>query len=164
MADLAPSLTDEFTDYMLMWSKRYLQRVRANIHTIAQLRSEIAELDEMVDGVRGVDYSADHVSGTASDDGLVNAIARRDSLKAEYRAELDACLTLKADAHRALSNVRQPWRSVLTYRYVEGMSWVDVAEAAGYSEDHCKRDLHDNGLVELFPHIPHEYDELPEAV
>lgn len=162
MVGIEPGLTDEFADYMRMWSKRYLQRVRATIHTIAQLRSEIAELDEMVDGVKAVDYSADRVTQSASGDGMVNAIARRDSLRAEYEAELASCLNLKADAHRALANVRQPWRSVLTYRYVEGMAWADVAANVGYSEAHCKADMHDNGLLELYQFVPH--DEIPEAM
>lgn len=162
MDELQPILTEEFSSYMRGWSKRYLQRVRATIHTIAQLESEIAELDAMMDGVNGVDYSRDKVSGTAGDDAMANAIARRDSLRAELDEELGACLQAKADAHAALRNVRQPWRSVLVYRYVEGMAWADVAAHAGYSEAHCKGDLHDNGLLELYQFVPH--DELPEAI
>ena len=162
MVDLEPKLTEEFADYMRGWSKRYLQRVRSTIHAIAQLASEIDELGQMMDGVKGVDYSRDRVSAPASDDGMVNAIARMDSLRAEYRDELDAHLQVKADAHAALRKVRQPWRSVLTYRYLEGMAWADVADRAGYSEVHCKSDLHDNGLLELYQYIPHS--ELPEAM
>lgn len=162
MVDIEPSLTEEFADYMRSWSRRYLQRVRSTIHTIAQLESEISELESMMDGVRGIDYSRDKVNSAANDDGMVNAIARMESLKAEYKDELDAHLQVKADAHAALRNVRQPWRSVLTYRYLEGMPWADVADRAGYSEVHCRTDLHDNGLLELYAFIPH--DELPEAM
>ena len=168
MVDIEPGLTDEFADYMRMWSKRYLQRVRATIHTIGQLRSEIAELDEMVDGISAIDYSADHVSGTADDDAMANAIVRRDSLKAELQSELDACLNFKADAHRALSKVRQPWRAVLTYRYVEGKAWADVTkqlngmEGNHYAEVYVRKEMHDNGLLELYQFVPH--DEIPEAI
>lgn len=162
MDDFGPDLTDEFADYMRGWSKRYLQRVRSSIHTVAQLESEMAELDEMMDGIRGVDYSREKVSAPANDDGMVNAISRMESLKAEYRDELDAHLQVKADAHAALRNVRQPWRSVLTYRYLHGMPWADVAASVGYSEVHCKGELHSNGLLELYAFIPH--DELPDAM
>ena|GEM_PF-951731 len=155
-------LTDEFAQYMRMVSRRYLQRVRAAIHTIEMLRSEIAELDQMMDGVKGVDYTRDRVSAPANDDGMVNAIARAESLRAEYRDELAEHLQAKADAHAALAHVRQPWRAVLTYRYLEGLAWADVAAKAGYSEAYCRGELHDNGLLELYAHVPH--DELPEAM
>lgn len=166
-ADLEPILTDEFADYMRSRSKRYLQRVRATIHTIAMIRSEIAELESMMDGVKAVDYSRDKVSAPATDDGMVNAIARMESLKAEYADELDAHLQVKADAHAALKNVRQPWRAVLTYRYLEGLPWADVtaklkADGQAYAEDYVRKELHDNGLLELYAHIPH--DELPDAI
>lgn len=155
-------LTDEFAEYMRMVSKRYLQRVRSTIHTVAMLESELAELDGMMDGLKAVDYSRDRVSAPATDDGMVNAIARMESLRAEYRDELDGHLQVKAGAHAALAHVRQPWRAVLTYRYLQGLAWADVAERAGYSEAYCKGELHDNGLLELYPYVPH--DELPEAM
>ena len=155
-------LTDEFAAYMRMVSKRYLQRVRSTIHTVAMLESELAELDGMMDGLKAVDYSRDRVSAPATDDGMVNAIARMESLRAEYRDELDGHLQVKAGAHAALAHVRQPWRAVLTYRYLQGLAWADVAERAGYSEAYCKGELHDNGLLELYPYVPH--DELPEAM
>ena len=162
MHDLEPMLTDEFADYMRERSKRYLQRVRSSIHTIAQLESEIAELGEMMDGLRAADPSRDRVSVPANDDAMVNAIARMESLRAEYRDELESHLQVKAAAHSALRNVRQPWRAVLTYRYLEGLAWADVAKSTGYSEAYCKGEVHANGLLELYAHIPH--DELPAAM
>ncbi len=154
----------DYIDYMRSWSKRYLGRVRATIHTVKMLRSEIAELESMFDGVGAVRYDRDNVRSTPDDDGMVRLIERKDSLIAEYRSELDANLQVQADAHRALRGVRQPWRAVLTYRYIEGLPWAEVAERVDYSEVHCKTDLHDNGLVELFAHIPHEFEELPQAI
>ena len=156
--------TEDYIAYMRMWSRRYMQRVRASVHTVAMLRSELEELADMAEGVRGIDYSADRVSASASDDGMVNAVARMDALRAEMSEELSACIQAVASAHSALANVRQPQRAVLTCRYIEGRPWADVADAVGYSVDYCKAELHDQGLVDLFPYIPHEYDELPEAL
>ena len=160
-------LTDEFAEYMRMVSKRYLQRVRSTIHTVAMLESELAELDGMMDGLKAVDYSRDRVSAPATDDGMVNAIARMESLRAEYRDELDGHLQVKAGAHAALAHVRQPWRAVLTYRYLQGLAWADVTarlaeQGERYAEVYVRKELHDNGLLELYPHIPH--DELPDAI
>lgn len=161
---IAESTENEFVRYMRDWSKRYLGRVRATVHTIAMVRAEMDGLAEQLDGVHGIDYAADKVSAAASDDAMVERIARYSELREELQEELDRNLQAQADAHRSLSHVRQPWRAVLTYRYLEGLPWVDVAGKVGYSVDHCKRDLHDNGLIELYPYIPHEYDELPDAL
>lgn len=160
--DLEPTLTNEFAEYMRECSKRYLQRVRLSIHTIVQLESEIAEFAGMMDGLKAADPSRDRVNMPANDDAMVNVIARMESLQAEYREELDMHLQVKAAAHTALQNVRQPWRAVLTYRYLEGLAWADVAKSAGYSEAYCKGEVHANGLLELYAHIPH--DEFPEAL
>lgn len=162
-------MTDEFADFMRIRAKRYLQRTRAGIHTIAQLNSELEELDAMMDGVKGVDYARDQVSAPVNDDAMVDAIARAESLRAECREELDGLLQAKAEAHRALKSVRQPWRAVLTYRYLHGLPWADVTArlAAGgerYAEDYVRKEMHDNGLLELYPFIPHEYDEFPDAM
>ena len=157
-------VTDEYFDYMCFWSREYLKRVRSCVHTIAMIRSEIACLEDQLDGLRGIDYSNVRGTGVATDDAMVERIARIDELKAEFKDELDRNLQAQADAHRALSNVRQPWRAVLTYRYLECMKWSEVADLTGYSVHHCKHDLHENGLVELFPYVPHEFDEFPEAI
>lgn len=163
-------LTDEYADYMRMWSKRYLQRVRATVHTVAMIRSEIAELESSMDGIGAVRYDRESVSAHPDDEGLLRRIERMDSLRAELRSELDANLQAQADAHAALSHVRQPWRAVLTYRYLQGMTWASVTaklqaeHGMAYSEDHVRKDMHDNGLLELYPHVPHEYDEFPEAI
>lgn len=162
-------LTAEYVDYMRMWSKRYLGRVRSCIHTIAMIRSEIAELESAMDGIGAVRYDRERVSGAADDEGLLRRVERMDSLRAEFAEELDRNLQAQADAHRALAHVRQPWRAVLTYRYLQGMTWAGVVEALAesgqpYSEDYVRKEMHDNALVELFPHVPHEFDDFPEAI
>lgn len=167
--ELETILTDEYVDYMRMWSKRYLQRVRGCVHTVAMIRSELAEVDASLDGLGAIRYDRERVGGDADDEGLLRRIERADSLRAEFQEELDRNLQAQADAHAALAHVRQPWRAVLTYRYLRGMTWAGVvaaltAEGQPYSEDYVRKDMHDNGLVELYPHVPHEYDEFPEAI
>ena len=162
-------MRDEFFDYQRMWSKRYLQRVRSCVHTIAMIRSEIAEIDINKDGLKAVRYDVDNVGGTPDDDAMARRVERMDSLKAEFQEELDRNLQAQADAHRALSKVRQPWRSLLTYRYLQGMTWADVTAALkasgnSYAEEYVRKEMHDNALIELFPFIPHEFDEFPEAI
>ena len=170
LEELEPKLDVSYLNYMRRWSKIYLGRVRSCVHTIAMIRSEIAELDGVMDGIGAVRYDKDNVMQSPNDDAMVDRIERRNMLKAEFEAELDANLQAQSDAHRALRNVRQPWRALLTYRYLNGMSWADIKKkleddhGLTYSDDYIRKEMHDNGLIELFPFIPHEYDELPEAI
>ena len=163
MDDLEAPYGEAYLDYMRRWSKCYLQRIRSCVHTIEQIRSEIAELDESMVALRAYDPAGDRVAGVAGDDATVNRIARYEELRAEFSLELDSNLQAQADAHRALRHVRQPWRMILTYRSLETLKWKQIAKQTGFSEDYCKHSLHDNGLVELFPFIPHEYDGFPAA-
>jgi hypothetical protein len=162
-------LADEaYIDYMKTWSKRYLGRVRATIHTVAMVRSEIDELDSLMDGVRSL--GMERTGQPSDDDALPRKLDRMDSLRAEFAEELDRNMAAQSDAHRRLSHVRQPLRALLTYRYLEGLTWSGVVEkfksghGLPYSEDHIRKDMHDAALIELFPYVPHEYDELPEAI
>jgi len=161
---MADVIDPEWESYKRNWSKRYLSRVRSTVHTVAMLRSEIDELAEMMDGLAGIDYAKDSVHGGADDEGLLRRIERMDALKAEYDAELADNLQAQADAHRRLANVGQPMRAVLTYRYLEGMPWADVAIAVGYTEIYVRDELHSKGLLDLYPFIPHEFDEMPDAL
>lgn len=154
----------EYIDYMRRWSKRYLGRVRATVHTVAMLESEIAELEAAMEGLRGIDYSRDGSASADAEEAMIERIERLGSLRAEYAAELDGNLDAQTLAHRALAHVGQPMRAVLTYRYLEGMAWADVAKAVNHAEGYCKQELHDKGLLDLYPFIPHEFDELPEAL
>ena len=81
-------MRDEFFDYQRMWSKRYLQRVRSCVHTIAMIRSEIAEIDINKDGLKAVRYDVDNVGGTPDDDAMARRVERMNSLKAEFQEEL----------------------------------------------------------------------------
>ena len=161
---MADTYDPEWESYKRNWSKRYLGRVRSIVHTVAMLRSEIDELAETMDGMAGIDYARDRVEGGADDEGLLRRIERMDALKAEYAAELEDNLQAQADAHRRPANVGQPMRAVLTYRYIEGKPWADVAIAMNYNEAYCRCELHDKGLLDLYPFIPHEFDEMPEAL
>lgn len=149
----------EWESYKARWSKRYLADVRGLVHSIAMIRSEIDELADMLDGISGIDYARD-ARGGADDEALIRRIERLDSLRAEYIAELDGCIAAQERAHRALANIGQPFRAVLTYRYIQGLAWADVADAVGYSEQHCKTVLHPRALSEVYPFIPHEFDDM----
>ena len=160
---------DEWGRYRKRTARLFLIDAHNAKLTAATIEDEIAELFESADGVKAVDYRREKLSGTADDEGLLRQIERIESLVNEYRAERESCLQLNADAHSALRKVREPGRSLLTLRYMCDKRWCDVTKAladAGhvYAEVYVRKELHDTALIELFPFIPHEYDEFPEAI
>lgn len=154
----------EYTAYKRDWSKRYMGRVREVVRTVKMIQSEISELEAGLDGVGAAGFSARRGSQAATDGRMVELMARRDMLLAKFYDELDRNLQAQADAHAALAHLDQPLRAVLTYRYMLRMDWRSVAKELDYDVAYCKQGLHDKALVELFPYIPHEYDDLPEAI
>lgn len=148
-------MDDEFRDYARRRARAFLVRVSSTRFTVATIRAELEELDATYDGVRAVGFG-DKVRATPEGDGMLRLVERKDSLRAEYEAELEANLELQAEAHRALRHVSEPARSALTLHYLHGRTWTDIGESLNYSTDYCRGDLAEAGLLELYPHIAHE--------
>jgi len=150
--------SDEFAKFKREQARAYLERVARCVQTCDMLRSEIDELSDM--DVRALDYSAQGAKRSADPDRIARIVARRDELREAYADELESELQAKADAHRVLARVEQPARAALTYRYVQGMEWRDVAKRMQYTCDGLMK-LHRRALEALYDAMR---VELPAAI
>lgn len=148
-------MDEEYRRYAVVQARRYMQHVRSLAHTVRMIKSEIDELRDLADGIGGVDYARPSVAAMPNVDAVPDAVARLQSLTAEYEAELSDYIAEQREAHACLLEVDGVHAMLLTLRYVEGKTWVDVADAMGYSEDHVRKDLHEDALAALYQHIPH---------
>lgn len=148
-------MDEEYRAYTVGQAKRYMQHIRSLNHSVRMLRSEIDELRDMAGGLSGIDYARPQVRTSPSADAVPNAVIRIDSLASELEAELSDYIAEKERAHRALAEVDGLYAELLAYRYLEGKSWADVADALGYSEVHARTVLHDDALAALYPYLPH---------
>ena len=155
----------EYRRYLAAQSRRYMEHVAGIRSRVRSLEAQIAEAEETAAGVRGVDYTRDRISRQIAVDAVPQAVAKLDELgsrladaAAEYADELEA-------AGAALMQVEPLLAELLTYRYMRGMRWAEVALRMGYDEDHVRKYLHEAALVSLHPHIPHIWrDPLYSAI
>lgn len=142
----------------------YLKRVRDARRHIAALNAEVDEVRSLASGLKGIDYSRDVVSSTATDDAMPNAvsklldlIAERVELVREYVGVLDEC----GQALREMNGVHA---DILRYRYLCDYPWERIAMSMNYSEQWLY-ELHYQALERFYEYMPEkERDAVPKAL
>jgi len=158
-------MDEDYRSYIVEKSKRYMQHIRSLNHSVRMLEAEMDELRDMAAGLHGIDYSKPYVKSSPSTDAIPNALARIESIMAEYEAELGEFLDEQHTAHVALRNVDAVYAELLSFRYVQGMPWADVAARMHHAEDYVRKELHDDALAALYPYIPHGWrDPIHRAI
>jgi DNA-directed RNA polymerase specialized sigma24 family protein len=100
-------------------------------------KRNIESLNESIKSLRSaMEYSRGVLDGLPRKPGVSKKLE-------EQMAELDRLLREKADACVEISCVLQgfcpEWQAVMRLRYVEGLSWEQVADQTGYARDSCMR-------------------------
>ena len=118
---------------------------RADIETL-QLRIKELQLSLLPRGIR---YDSDKVQTSPSDQ-MLEVAAKVDALERKMQTKL---LKLNQDMVRAMEIVQAmptpEYRQLLTLRYLTGhMSWEEIAEIMGYSQEHVRGYLHRAAIEE----------------
>ena len=118
---------------------------RADIETL-QLRIKELQLSLLPRGIR---YDSDKVQTSPSDQ-MLEVAAKVDALERKMQTKL---LKLNQDMVRAMEIVQAmptpEYRQLLTLRYLTGhMSWKQIADVMGYSDDHVRGYLHKMAIEE----------------
>ena len=118
---------------------------RADIETL-QLRIKELQLSLLPRGIR---YDSDKVQTSPSDQ-MLEVAAKVDALERKMQAKL---VKLNQDMVRAMEIVQAmptpEYRQLLTLRYLTGhMSWKQIADVMGYSDDHVRGYLHKMAIEE----------------
>ena len=118
---------------------------RADIETL-QLRIKELQLSLLPRGIR---YDSDKVQTSPSDQ-MLEVAAKVDALERKMQAKL---VKLNQDMVRAMEIVQAmptpEYRQLLTLRYLTGhMSWEEIAEIMGYSQEHVRGYLHRAAIEE----------------
>lgn len=115
-----------------------LHDIRAQRARVSLLRERIEALQSDIERITQVPRNMPGGAG-AGHDALSGKVARLVDLKNELitRAEkLEAGMT---EAERLLDGLPEQQRMIVWLRYVEGLSWRQVARKAHYGERHCRR-------------------------
>lgn len=136
-----------------MNAKEYLNRYRhinsyidCKLEEIAQLRDKATRLSPTAMFDRGGNVS-DRVGRTA---------AKIVDLEREIDGEVDKLIEIRDEIANTISQIDDiDIRTVLEYRYINGLSWRKIAVKMHYTEKHVTGFLHRKALREIEKLIPH---------
>lgn len=126
-------------------AKEYLWRVRDAERELRQLEREYAQARADILNLKGIAYDKDKVAGGKIGD-LSDAVAALDGYAQRLNAKWDALVTLREEARTLIERITDGrYRQVLITRYLEGLSWEQVAVNMDYDYYHVHK-LHGRAL------------------
>lgn len=131
-------------------AKEYLNQAYRLNELIRSNELEIKDLEELKDSIGGIDYSKDRVQTSPSGDAgytkIVHAIA---DLESAIKEDTEKMLRLKLEIRTVINDVQDNEQKLaLKYRYLNFMSWDDVAEKLNVSKRTAIR-IHDIAIQNI---------------
>lgn len=134
-------------------SRRWLSSVSQAVAAMHRIKGEL-DCFESEAGLKGTDYSAVRVSTSPTQDGVHNLLMRKESLVARYQAAQVEYMELFDQAKTAIDSLDdERYRSVLSYRYLQGMSYNEVADRIGHEYRYTLRLAYD-ALERVWDFVP----------
>lgn len=135
-------------------TKEHLQRYPFYKSTIKRKKEQNEELDTKLEGINGIDYSKDKVSGTPLGDLTITLLAEKMKNEEIIRVLENRCKDIDAGLE-LLSEVE---KKVLTLYYITGpihknkKTWISIAFEVNYSDRQCKN-IRDDGVHKLVDYL-----------
>ena len=117
--------------------EKWLESVQRLDELIA---TKIAERDQLLDMATSITAKVnDMPHGSGASDKIGNSAARLVDLASDTDKLIDQYIDRKADVAKALEHLPNAEYLVMHKRYIQGMTWRQVAEEVGYTEQHVWR-------------------------
>ena len=128
-----------------MTPKEYLQRYKTAQKEAEDVELRITQLRLRYAAPSAIEYS-DMPRAHDSEHDLSDYMAKMDELTSYLVEKYKRCMGIEVDIYQRLDSMdRQEEREVLRYRYIDGMTWEQIAQRTGYVLRHIYR-LHGNAL------------------
>ena len=128
--------------------KATLYKYRALEDELDQLGELIARIEARIKEPKIQKLSHAPAGGGAAADAISANIARLDVLRVMYNEKWGTIIAKKIEIEKAIDNLEPDDRLLMRYRYIEGLSWEDVADKLGYCKRHVTR-RHGEILVKM---------------
>lgn len=149
-------MTVEFDDWKAEQAGAWLRHIRDLKRDIVRLEGDIETQRSLV-MPGGIDYTVPKVSTSPSKDAIPDAVARLEQAIAGYCTELVGYLDEMERARDCINGLEDVHhRAVLSLYYLNGFTWVAVAERLEYSPAHCKK-LRNEALPLVYEVMPKEW-------
>lgn len=111
-----------------------LENLRWKKEKVQLLRSQIAELEEMMECVRTTKYTdmPKAKGGTIGDDRIAELIDKKDELKRGYVKEIAGLMETIREADEFIGGLSEREQTMLKLRFYENKTWYEVADIMGY--------------------------------
>lgn len=144
--------TEEFDEYRIDQAERWLEHVRDLRLTVRAMQVDIGGERELIDGMRGI--GTERVSGSHDPDRMSDTIARYEAKLDELRQWMDHLLEDMDEARECIARIPDGVSSsLLTMRFVDGLTWDEVCGELGYSFHHVMR-LRRRALLQAYDVMP----------
>lgn len=147
---------EAYEEWKAEQARPYFNHIRSLMADVRVCRSSIEAVREIE---RGIDYTRPRVSSSAYRDAIPDVVSKLMALEDEYRDEVERMLEERREAEAIIEGLsRDDYRRVLTYYYLNELSWSAVADEKHMDKDirWCRR-LGKQALAESYALIPREW-------
>lgn len=132
MSKLKRNLTDD-EKIKIQENKKELNEYIEDIKYIEEKLNDTEEIKEKIEKITTTFSIIKTNSSNENKDKFGDAIARLDELKLNCTEKMQRLLINKFRIDDKIEQLEQPYKNILFYRYIRGMSWNKVAEELGYT-------------------------------
>ena len=125
------------------------------MHNIRNIRRRIRSLKEQIErdtvlatGLTAIRYDKDKVQTSPVGDRMTDIVSKIIEKTKELEIEIQTFQLAEEEAISILSNLKEEHERVLTYRYIDGISWNEVSMIMGYNERYIY-EIKDRAFEEL---------------
>lgn len=108
------------------------QLIESKLRQLEQLKATYYDLKSIVDDVTGV-------RGTNISKPTENAAVKLMALSEEINRDIDTLVDLKEKAAAGIQRLDWKYRVIMELRYMECLSWAEIADKLGYCRQHVNR-------------------------
>lgn len=126
----------------------YMQTISQIRRRIRMLQERIVRDETLAAGVSAIRYDKEKVQTSASDDKMIDIIQRITDATEELKNEIHSLQIKEEEAIGYLVQLKEEHERVLSYHYLDGIEWSEVAKKMKYSPGYIY-EVKDNALNEL---------------
>lgn len=125
-----------------------MKNIRNTRRKIRLLKEQIERDEILAAGVSAIRYDKDKVQTSAVGDRMTVIVGKIIDATAKLQEEIYMLQLQEEEAIGYLVNLKEEHERILTYHYLDGMDWKDVADLMGYTYNYIY-ELKQQALVEL---------------
>lgn len=126
----------------------YLNKVKEANRQILHIEEDIEILRDGLDSIKATDYSNEVVQTSGVQDRIAHKVAEIMDLEADMLLQKYELIKKRSAVGMVINRLESPHRDVLRHRYLDDLSFEEIADLMGY-EQHYVYNLHQDGINQL---------------